>query len=139
MVGGLVGEVQSELTHHFGPWINTRQYSTPVYTVGAHQPTVGVTLDRDLPDLQQAISAVPIPPGAKPAAGSDRHMVVWQPATDRMWEFWRMRREGGHWHAGAAGAMRTCPATRAASDGAHGPAPSHGGARLPLASRCSAA
>jgi len=106
MVGGLVGEVKSELTHHFGPWINTRQYSTPVYTVGAHQPTVGVILDRDLPDLQQAISAVPIPPGARPAAGSDRHMVIWQPDTDRMWEFWRMRREGGHWHAGAAGAMR---------------------------------
>ena len=95
MVGGLVGEVQSELTRHFGPWINTRQYSTPVYTVGAHQPTVRVTLDRDLPDLQEAISSVPIPPGAKPAAGSDRHMVVWQPDTDRMWEFWRMRRAGG--------------------------------------------
>ena len=106
MVGGLVGEVQSELTRHFGPWINTRQYSTPVYTVGAHQPTMRVILDRDLPDLQEAISSVPIPPGAKPAAGSDRHMVVWQPDTDRMWEFWRMRRKGGHWHAGAAGAMR---------------------------------
>ncbi len=106
MVEALTGEVQRELTHHLGPWLNTRQYSTPVYTVRAGQPMVRVTLDRHLPGLQRAISSVPIPPGARPAAGSDRHMVIWQPGTDRMWEFWRMRRQGGRWHAGAAGAIR---------------------------------
>jgi hypothetical protein len=106
MVAALVREVQSELARNYGPWINTRQYSAPVYTVRARQPGVQVELDRHLPALQAAISAVPIPPRARPARGSDRHMVVWQPATDRMWEFWRMRRRRGRWHAGAAGAMR---------------------------------
>jgi hypothetical protein len=106
LVRGLVAEVDSELFRHYGPWINTKEYSVPIYTVGAAQPTVRVTLDRAAADLQQAIAAVPIPAGARPAAGSDRHMVVWQPATDTMWEFWRMALLPDGWHAGAAGAMR---------------------------------
>jgi hypothetical protein len=105
MVNGLVNEVQSELARHYGPWINTKEYSVPVFTVGPNQPTVHVTLNRNLPEMQQAITAVPIPPGAKPAAGSDKNMVIWQPAADTMWEFWRMRSSAGRWHAGAAGAM----------------------------------
>ena len=105
MVRGLVAEVNSELARHYGPWINTREYSAPVFTVGPNQPTVHVTLDRNLPEMQKAIDAVPIPPGAKPAAGTDKHMVIWQPATDTMWEFWRMEMRPDGWHAGAAGAM----------------------------------
>jgi hypothetical protein len=106
MVAGLVREVHFELARDYGPWINTRQYSTPVYVVGPGHRTVRVTLDRHLRALQRAVNAVPIPARARPAAGSDRHMVVWQPSSDRMWEFWRMRRRRGRWHAGAAGAMR---------------------------------
>ena len=106
MVSGLVGEVNSELARDYGPWINTREYSVPVYTVGRRQRKVRVALDRDQPALQRAVDAVPIPARARPAAGSDRHMVILQPSTDRMWEFWRMRKLHGHWHAGAAGAMR---------------------------------
>ncbi len=106
MVSGLVGEVNSELARDYGPWINTREYSVPVYTVGRRQRKVRVALDRHLPALQRAVDAVPIPARARPAAGSDRHMVILQPSTDRMWEFWRMRKVHGHWHAGAAGAMR---------------------------------
>lgn len=105
MVGGLVRTVRSELAQHNGPWINTEQYSTPIYTVGGDQPRVRVTLDRSLPSLQEAIDAVPIPAGAEPAAGTDGQMVVWQPATDSMWEFWQMKKVAGEWHAAAAGAM----------------------------------
>ena len=32
-------------------------------------------------------------------------MVIRQPATDTMWEFWRMEMRPDGWHAGAAGAM----------------------------------
>jgi hypothetical protein len=106
MVGGLVHEVRGELARNHGPWINTSQYSTPVYTVSRSQPHVRVMLDRDLPDMQRAIDAVPIPRRARPAAGTDQHMTVWQPSTDTMWEFWRMRRVHHRWHAGAAGAIR---------------------------------
>ena len=31
---------------------------------------------------------VPLPPEAQPSAGSDQHLVVWQPSSDRLWEFW---------------------------------------------------
>ncbi len=55
--------------------------------------------------MQEAVDAVPIPFGAKPAAGTDAQMVVWQPATDTMWEFWRMIKQAGEWHAAAAGVM----------------------------------
>ena len=38
MVAGLVGEVNSELARHYGPGINTKQYSSPIYTVGPTSP-----------------------------------------------------------------------------------------------------
>jgi len=87
------------------PWINTTTYSTPVYTVPAGQPTVRVTLDTTAAPLQQAFEQVPIPAGAKPAAGSDAHMVVWQPATDTMWEFWLASQKADGWHARWGGRM----------------------------------
>ena len=33
-------------------------------------------------------------------------MIVRQPATDTMWEFWRLQMRSDGWHAGARGAMR---------------------------------
>ena len=73
----------------WSPYINTTQYSTPVYTVAATQAKVRVALDLQwsAPDLQAAWEQVPIPAAAAPAAGTDGHMVVYQPATDTMWEF----------------------------------------------------
>ena len=38
MVGGLVHEVRAELARNYGPWINTSQYSTPIYTARKHRP-----------------------------------------------------------------------------------------------------
>jgi hypothetical protein len=86
-----------------GPWINTSQFSTPVFTVSAHQRTVKVVLDNKTTDdwaaLQASWIAVPVPRNARAAAGTDEHMVVWQPSTDRMWEFWQMHKVEGQWHA----------------------------------------
>ena len=81
--------------------------SVPIYTVSAHQPTVRVRLDHAPdPALRSAWSYVPLPPGARPATGTDAALVVWQPATDRMWEFWRLAATHGRWHAAWGGAMR---------------------------------
>ena len=85
----------------YGAWVNTTEWSSPVYTVGKKHPTVPVTLDKPPgvnPDLRQALAAVPIPPDARPAPDSDAHMVVWQPSTDTMWEFWGARRAADGWH-----------------------------------------
>jgi hypothetical protein len=93
-----------------GAWINTTSWSTPVYVVGTGQPTTKVTIVPNNggyvdPSQQAALNAVPMPANAAPAAGSDRHMVVWQPSTDSMWEFWDLRLEGGRWVTDSSGAM----------------------------------
>jgi hypothetical protein len=92
-----------------GTWINTYAYSTPVFTVPANQPTVTVKLDAGFSDamqaLQQTWTAVPIPANANPASGTDAQMVIWQPATDTMWEFWCASRQPDGWHARWGGTM----------------------------------
>jgi hypothetical protein len=99
-VNELVRQVNS-----YGPWMNTTSYSTPVYVVPADEPVQHVTLDEYGPDLQAAFDAVPIPCDAKAAAGSDEQMVVWQPSTDKMWEFWNMHQGSDGWHASWGGEM----------------------------------
>ena len=89
-----------------GPWITTTEYSVPVYTVPGDQPAVAVQLVKyKSAALSAAWSAVPLPSDAQPAAGTDRPLVVWQPSTDRLWEFWQLGHEAGGWHASWGGAM----------------------------------
>ena len=90
----------------WGPWVSTAETS-PLYTVPADQPTVRVTLDPGSwkVGLQQTFNAVPIPAGAVPAAGPDAHMTVWQPATNRVWEFFQARKLADGWHASFGGAI----------------------------------
>jgi hypothetical protein len=78
-----------------------------VYTVPADQPRVPVVLDSPyaVPDLRAAFDLVPIPATAVPAAGTDGHIVVHQPATDTMWEFWRAVKRADGWHASWGGKM----------------------------------
>ena len=89
----------------YGPWLNTWQYSTSVYVVPAGQPTTRVTLDTWGPDLQAAWDAVPLPADAAPSQGSDAQLTVWQPSTNTMWEFWKLHRVHGAWHARWGGKM----------------------------------
>ena len=97
-----VAQLNSQVSH-YGSWINTYQYSVPVYKVSDTQPTVPVTLDTSGGSAQQLAvdfrAGVPIPNGAKPASGTDQSMVVWQPGRDRLWEFWHAQQVGGAWHA----------------------------------------
>jgi hypothetical protein len=80
-------------------WINTDKFSVPIVKVGPSQRRVRVHLDTAYPRLQRDFARVPVPRNAHPAAGSDEHLVVWQPSSDTMWEFWLMQREGDGWHA----------------------------------------
>jgi hypothetical protein len=108
LVRALLREIVAEQQQRNGPWIETRSYSTPIYRVAADQPTVPVTLDNAQPwarTLRRALRAVPIPAEAQPAAGTDGHLTILQPSTDRLWEMWRARREPDGWHAGWAGAI----------------------------------
>lgn len=106
MVRGLAATVAGELASEGGPTINTTRWSVPIYRVPAEEPVERVLLKSpDSPALQEAWEQVPLPADAEPAAGSDHHLVVYQPATDRLWEFWRLRRGPRGWEAGWGGAM----------------------------------
>ncbi|HTD09210.1 MAG TPA: Ig-like domain-containing protein [Solirubrobacteraceae bacterium] len=104
------------------PNINTTAWSVPIYTVPATQATVKVTqeirYERKLNTaLQSAWDAVPLPPEAKPAEGTDKDLVVWQPSTGKLWEFWGLEKAEAGWQARWGGAMGS-----ASSDpGVYGP------------------
>ncbi len=119
IVGALDQEVTEEQAVKKGPAINTTAYSVPVYTVPADQPTVEVTLESvsKMPALQSAWDAVPLPSNAQPAAGTDKHLVVWQPSTGRLWEFWRLEHRAEGWRASWGGAIQNA----SADSGAYGP------------------
>jgi hypothetical protein len=92
-----------------GLWINATQFSVPVYTVGPDTPRVPVTLDTSGGSADRLASelrsGVPIPSGARAAAGTDAHLVIWQPSHNTLWEFWQARNVNGSWHARWGGKM----------------------------------
>jgi hypothetical protein len=102
-------EVATQQAKRYGPWINIHEFSTPVYEVGPDQATVEV---RDAPGdevfppaMAEAFKEVPIPADARPAAGTDGHMVIWQPSTDTLWEFWVAVKGADGWTARWGGRM----------------------------------
>jgi hypothetical protein len=106
-VGAFANGITAEEQAKKGPWINTTAWSVPIYTVPADQPEVKVTLVNASPTiaLQSAWDTVPLPADAQPAAGADKHLVVWQPSTDRLWEFWHLEQTPIGWQAASGGAM----------------------------------
>lgn len=89
--------------------LNTTAYASPVYVVGPDVPTVRVTqwnchgyMDKL---FEKEWAAVPIPAYAQQADGTDGEMTIWQPSTDRMWEFWQARKTNGEWQACWGGGM----------------------------------
>jgi hypothetical protein len=101
----MVTEVRRQVLT-YGQWINTWQYSVPVYTVPAHQPRVRVTLDANDRTLQRDFASVPLPADARPAGGTDGHLTVYQPSRDTLWEFWKLSKGPDGWHARWGGKMR---------------------------------
>ncbi len=103
-------EAEAEGRAGTGPWVETYDYSTPIYVVGPFQRTVRVAIDTDqnstwVNSLQGASDAVPIPANAQPATGTDSQITIYQPSTDRLWEYWHFRREPDGWHARWGGAI----------------------------------
>ena len=106
----VASEAESEERAGSGPFVQTYSYTTPIYVVGRHQRTVRVAIDTDqrhtwVTSLQAASTAVPIPPNARPSAGTDSQITVYQPSHNRLWEYWELRREGDGWHARWGGAI----------------------------------
>jgi hypothetical protein len=118
VVAALSSTESAEFGAKVGAAINTTAWSVPIYTVPANQATVRVKLvNNTSAALQSAWGAVPLPSDAQPAAGSDEHLVVWQPSMSRMWEFWGLEKVGGAWQASWGGAMEKVSANK----GVYGP------------------
>jgi len=106
MVSGLDAEVAREEGLGIGPWISP---GAEIYVDGPDQPTVLVQLDDPTASwraaLQAAFASVPIPPDAQPGSDADAEMTVWQPSSDKLWEFFHMRLLSDGWHAAWGGAI----------------------------------
>jgi hypothetical protein len=85
--------------------VQINDYAPTIYTVPAGQPTVPVAMPTNV-NLQAAMQAVPIPAGAIAAPGTDGQMIIWQPSSDTMWEFWRAYRDASGWHANWGGRIQ---------------------------------
>jgi len=110
LVAHFASEAQAEERAGTGPFVETTSYSTPIYVVGPFQRTVRVAIDTDqnalwVRSLQGASNAVPIPADAQPAEGTDAQITIYQPSTDRLWEYWDTRREPDGWYARWGGAI----------------------------------
>jgi hypothetical protein len=88
---------------------NAGRFSNSFYVVDAATPRVDVAFDDCqgkgyLPDGLTGpggqFSDVPVPAVAVAAPGTDKMMSIWSPASDQLWEFWRMERGAdGQWMA----------------------------------------
>ncbi|HWC47380.1 MAG TPA: hypothetical protein VG448_00665 [Solirubrobacterales bacterium] len=101
-------EIEAAIAAGTGPWINTTNYSVPIVRVAAGQPKVRVRLvsNYSAPYLQAAWEEVPIPPTAKPSEGTDATLVVYQPSSDKLWEFWHASHTETGWQAAWGGAIQ---------------------------------
>ena len=110
MVSDLATQAATEYQQGIGPYIGTTSPTTTLYVVGPSQPTVEVQLSNPTlwwrVALQSAFDAVPIPANAQPAPDSDAEMTIWQPSTDKLWEFFQMQKEADGWHAAWGGAIQ---------------------------------
>jgi hypothetical protein len=106
MISDLLTHVDAEIHAKNGPWLNARQDGLALITVPRGQRTVRVKLDH-APDaaLTSAWRSVPLPRSAHPSPG-DNDLAVWQPSTDRLWEFFQMHRRADGWHAEWGGAIQ---------------------------------
>jgi dienelactone hydrolase len=106
----------------FGTWVNTTQWSTPLYVVGPDQPRVQVNIDskhsrynaEDQGYMGQDFASVPLPadatsadPPENPLSKSswiDHELIVYQPSTDTAWELYHLLKDSnGKWWATAGG------------------------------------
>ncbi len=147
---GLIAGLNYQVAQNEANWngsygdINTYSFSAPVYTVGANVPTVKVQyVVNGVPQTNTALNAangqgqwdaVPIPsyavaPGDDPnlsPADTDSEMVIYQPSTDTMWEFWLAHDVNGQWQAQWGGRMQNVSTSNGIWPDISGPNTSYG-------------
>ena len=87
--------------------INYDAYAPMLYTVSGDQGRTPVILDKGDAGLKAAfLAGVPSPAEAEAASGTDGQLIIYQPSSDTMWEFWRARKDvTGAWFAAYGGVI----------------------------------
>ncbi|WP_031485368.1 hypothetical protein [Maridesulfovibrio frigidus] len=83
------------------------RYTMPVYIVNSKTPMSKVVYSGKFSEVTRkgrrvkvhkaGIISAPIPADAKPAAGRDGQIIVWNPDTGEEWGFWRIEKSGNSW------------------------------------------
>ncbi len=87
-------------------------FNAPVYIVkpGTPMTTVKQWLcqanSRPSPELQAQFANVPIPANAASSPDSDGELTIYDPASDTLWEFWKMQNVNGNWQACWGGQLK---------------------------------
>lgn len=106
VVADLTHQVERVWNGHAG--VNAYSYNAGFYRVSATTPTIRVGFDdcqgkgyvsEGLFTGKAQFVDVPIPDGATPAAGSDAQLTIYDPASDKLWEFWQARKRATGWTA----------------------------------------
>jgi hypothetical protein len=94
-------------------WINIQQYSVPVYYVDGSTPKVmvkaglggtGFRTGAASDSVAAGTGTAPIPMGAMPAAGTDKHLSIVDRTANMEWGFWNATDTSG-WAAGEASTL----------------------------------
>src|SRR4051794_25865394 len=104
-------------TFNVGP-----DYAPPVYVANASSVRVDVKVSSSCynnwgtnsgaPLANDQFRQVPMPSGAAPASNSDAEMVIWDTASDTMWNFWQAKHNSdGSWEACWGGRLSHASAT----------------------------
>jgi hypothetical protein len=96
-------------------WVNIQQYSVPVYwvdstatttrTVSASLGGTGFRMGAASDSVAAGHGPAPIPTGAMPAAGTDKHLCIVDRNVHTEWGFWNADDSTGSWTAGEASTM----------------------------------
>lgn len=82
-------------------YANLTEYGIPIYTASATTPRVRVTcaMEGDWGVCPLSMQPMPIPVDARPSSGSDGALVVIDPATNTVGEYWQAQPAGAQWTA----------------------------------------
>src|SRR4051812_36991743 len=93
IVASMTATITSERQNGSPPYINTNKYSIPIWPASTtKQPLIldnvaTKSISKAVADLNAA-GGLPIPANAKPAIGTDSHIVIYDAPGQKLYEFW---------------------------------------------------